>query len=250
METHFQVDSRPMTPDEVLEVLRSWTDDDAGSSITFDTTVREWINCLNDDWIDDPAPSLNLVFETSPAKAEWKQVLRPEKTRHLRDLCEFIAARATIPTINPVAVFGRPCLPAGAFRTLKAELARRGADVQDLGPSTVLEPFLKRNAEAFFGVFAKLAPRVLSLHRTEDRLCFRFFRAMCLIGIPTMFLGFLAEWACWQLAPFAVALGAALLLIGYLGSSITGSLRPRRAWLEGLVTFRDLITYLLNPKWR
>src|SRR5688572_22141030 len=124
MDAHYPMDEASATPGYVLEVLRDWhryglLDEEP----TFDTSVRGLATTLNDTilfwW--ELARSLNTYLGLSIPVAEWKAALSPMRTRTVRDLCEFVAARmGTRPAVRPWLPVSVGGLPAGAFLTVRS----------------------------------------------------------------------------------------------------------------------------------
>lgn len=76
----------------------------------------------------------------------------------VRQVCEYVAARITRPVIRPWRHVGGDCLPAGAFLTVRAELARRGADSGRITPGTPLAGYLRGYDRGLWATLARLAP--------------------------------------------------------------------------------------------
>src|SRR5262249_12499494 len=135
--------TRPMTPEEVLDGLRDlhcrmtgtvWAD--AVAELHFDTELTDLVA---EEIGFDPLVA-ELYFGTGRLPDEWRQRVWGFGT--VRGLCMALAQFVEVPVIEPVTVLGRPSPSAGAFVTIRALLARAGADVSDLRPSTPLLPYL------------------------------------------------------------------------------------------------------------
>ena len=110
--------------------------------LNFNTTVSDW-RCARDLMRWRPLSHfLNAEFNLSLSEEQWKSVLTPARKRTLREVCELIANHCSFPTVTPVRLLGNSCLSAAVFITLKKYLARRGVQVDDLKPSTLIAPYL------------------------------------------------------------------------------------------------------------
>ncbi len=110
--------------------------------LNFNTTVSDW-RCARDLMRWRPLSHfLNAEFNLSLSEEQWKSVLTPARKRTLREVCELIANHCSFPTVTPVRLLGNSCLSAAVFITLKKYLARRGVQVDDIKPSTLIAPYL------------------------------------------------------------------------------------------------------------
>jgi hypothetical protein len=162
-------------------------------------------------------------------------VLEPAERRTLRDLCEFIASGAMRPSIEPVRILGRACLPAGAFCAIRALLREAGVNVEAIGPSTSLDGYTRRHLWSFLGPISRLAPGVIPVVRAS--------KPWYDLSSNAFLLGLLVSGAGWLFAaaPLAIA-GGILALISYAGTSITSLCPPSRVEFANLRTFGDLAT--------
>ncbi len=82
-------------------------------------------------------------------------------------------------TIEPVVVFGRSCLAASLFRSISEALARDGADVSRLAPSTEVEPYLRAHRRALIMHLSKVAPGKAPPIREEYPYHTKTIRRVC-----------------------------------------------------------------------
>jgi len=115
-----------------------------------------------------------------------------------------------LPGPEPVTILGRPCPEAGAFRSVRDILARSGADVSDLAPSSRLEPYLRAHARSFVVELGNRLPgRVPRLERDDVRSV-RRVRTICWKAI------------CWGVPVYVGAVVAAGEAWGRSGSAAAG----------------------------
>ena len=157
-------DTASATPGYVLAVLRDhyrYGDYVAAGeeALSADTTVREWRATANLVEWRALGRAMNLWWDIDRPDAEWETALRPEKTRTVGDLCNFIAAHAVRPVVRPANVCGVTCAKAGAFRAVRALLIDAGMPGDEpVAPSTPLAESLRRFPDAFRCRLSRLAP--------------------------------------------------------------------------------------------
>ena len=88
---------------------------------------------------------LNKCYRFEAKRAEWKEVVKPITEKTLWDVCLFISKRAEKEIIKPVKLLGNECLSSAAFLTLKKNLKIKGANVDNLSPSTNISEYLNNN---------------------------------------------------------------------------------------------------------
>jgi hypothetical protein len=234
----------PASPDYVLAVLREELhlarrfggDADAGSALSFDTTVLAWLSAWDPfdcDLVDEQALGRHLNTEWAiacPAE-DWLAVLKPTHTQTLGGVCALIARHAVRPLVRPVSLFGCTCAPAGAFLSLRSQLRQAGIDVERIAPSTLLGPYLVWHREAIFRLLARLAPGWLPSVSVETPLADKAGFGV-VVALVNMLVGWLAGWQ--------VVLLAGILELGVYVAVIPAALQWH--WLER-VTFGDLCTF-------
>lgn len=85
---------------------------------------------------------LNTCYQINADRSEWKKIVTPTVDRTIWDVCVFISEKANKEIVKPVKLFGQECLTAAIFLTLKRNLEHKGANTEDLMPSTVISEFL------------------------------------------------------------------------------------------------------------
>jgi hypothetical protein len=140
------------TEEEILEVFKeqhrlcSPLDPEAEpwEEITAEMTVREW------RWANDLlgwkklSEFLNQEFRVQISQEEWYIVLEPAKTRKLIEVCRLLSKYAEKDPYEPKTLFGKPCLKAGVFLTIKKNLKDKGVDVTELRPSSSLSAYMNK----------------------------------------------------------------------------------------------------------
>lgn len=243
------VRTRPLTPDDVLDGLRDllrrmarveWADAVAG--VDFDTA-------LDDLQLDEAVgfyPGLvELHFGTGPLPAEWWERVLEFGT--VRGLCVALAQFVEVPVIEPAVVLGRPCLPAGAFFTVRALLARAGADVTDLKPSTPLLPYLWLWPDVFRWELPRMAPgRIPNLRFENRRLARRILGAV--LGLGGLVFSF---WVANHFPAVGAVLAGVFVKVFLLDLLRTPFAARARNWsveFGGLYDFRELVNALLGER--
>lgn len=99
-------------------------------------TIRNWRDDSNLVPWEKLYPFLNIEFNINLSWKEWMKAVMPEKEKTLWDLCVFISKHAKKEIIKPIRRFGKDCLGAAIFFTLKQNLSKRGVNVEGIRPST------------------------------------------------------------------------------------------------------------------
>ena len=117
---------------------------DPWAEITAEMTVREW-RLANDllGW-KKLSEFLNQEFRVKISQEEWLNVLEPARTRKLLEVCRLLSKYAEKDTYEPKTLFGKPCLKAGVFLTIKKNLKDKGVDVTELRPSSSLTAYMDK----------------------------------------------------------------------------------------------------------
>ncbi|MGE3181110.1 MAG: hypothetical protein AB7N71_05720 [Phycisphaerae bacterium] len=240
--------TRPASAEEILAHLQEmqrqeWAVEGCGevtpeASLSLDTTIRDWRIMDDSLWFGCETNSLarwlNACYGTSIPFNEWDRVLAPVKRKTLRGVCDLLAAHVQVPVIEPYAVLGSRCLPAGYFVHLRDKLAFHGADVSSLRPSSSLYDVNLEHLGILVCESALIAPgRMPRLHcPTPTRI-----DTGGMFGLTTGMLGVCLMNFYWQ----AVSLCCLGILI--LGASVTRRLLDREnpsPIFGELRTFRDL----------
>jgi hypothetical protein len=237
---HAGVAMRCMTPDEVYATLcalkRRYGSALAvipGTALSPETPLAEWVEAWD---LEAPQLTVQHFFGLDERDAEWKSLDWSGGT--LRDLCEFVAARAEVPVIESLTVLGATDRKAGAFVVLKRLLASRGVDVTGIAPSTRLETYEHNGFHRIAPELQRLVPHVAEFDGPAGLM---FLLMLIMAG------GVLGALIC---LTAALVDGAACLVPGVVsvaGVFAAGTLAkrlsrtgPTAARFPGLRTFRDL----------
>jgi hypothetical protein len=137
-----------------------------------------------------------------------------------------------------LAIAGTQCLPAAAFLAIKDCLARVGADVSNLAPSTQLAEFARRYPATFVCDVARLAPGAMpdvELDAPEDVAGLSLGCASAAFWIVGL-IGKLCE----SHLAYVMLIGAFLQLLHWIGAKSGRESRIRSVTFGELRTFRDL----------
>ncbi|EDL59001.1 hypothetical protein [Gimesia maris] len=233
----------PATPDYVLEVLldqsrQYWSKNSLISEeeeipVTLDSPLETlfeacqlydlgFICIFTKDWL-------------GLSESDWTQAVSGPQMHTVREFCERIAARMTMPVIYLESFIGRTCRPASAFLAIRSLLQEAGVDVTEVAPSTSLSEMTRRQLDLFLGPIAKLAPGVLPTVQVKRPVW------------DTNWIGTAAILYFLILCPLSVGYGtAAYLLCMFVLACLliaaygTKGRDPVRVQFGNLRTFRDL----------
>ncbi len=169
MDPDFEIATRNVTPEYVLQVFQDWhrqacamLEADPEFEVTFESTIDEWrVGYDLAEW-KDFARAMNDFWKIDVPLREWKECMTPPRRRRVVDVCELISRKALVPVIRPLRILDRDCFPGGAFLTIKALLKEAGADVERIGPSTMLSKYATRFTGVFLGEISSLVPSAAS----------------------------------------------------------------------------------------
>lgn len=113
--------------------------------IAKETTIFDWRDSKDMLPWDELADYLNQEFRIKIPIKTWKTVLIPETEKTIWDLCQFLSSTVEKEEVKPIKVFGKECLSAAVFWTIKSNLKQKGAIVSELRPSTIIADFLKED---------------------------------------------------------------------------------------------------------
>lgn len=139
----------PATPEYVLSVLQDAHRQvcrfdevvDPDAVLTFETTVAEWRDACDLLGWRQLGRAYNEFWGITCSDSEWREALEPARRKRLSDVCGLIAKHALRPRVRPARLLGRTCAPAGTFLTIRSLLHQAGVPVEDITPSTPLEPY-------------------------------------------------------------------------------------------------------------
>ena len=236
-----------VTPDDVLAILRDQhrhqceydPEADPDFQLSFDTTVDDWrFACDLVGW-RQLARALNQYWHTEIPIHEWRSVLVPPKKRVLRDVCELLAARASTEVVSVPVLLGRRCAPAGVFFAVREILARDGAAVSQLRPSTPLDDYAARHALTIAGLISELAPGALPVISIQNSA---YARSSCFTIV--CFIGFLASLAVVESEPWLWIVWMTLTIVSWFWFWHCSRSTPECVSFGELRTFRELCVTL------
>ena len=141
------------TAEEILEIFKEQhrlcspldPEADLWAEISSEMKIREW-RWANDllGW-KELSKFLNQEFRIDIPEKTWYDTLEPAKSKRLIDVCELISQNATKEYFQEKRLFGKPCLKASVFLTIKRNLEKKGVNVSDLRPSSNLTQYMDKN---------------------------------------------------------------------------------------------------------
>ena len=238
------LEKRPATPEYVLEVIRDSyrqqlqfdPEAESGIELGFDSTVSEWRTACDLVSWKPLGKALGSAWQFDTTHSEWKSVLEPQNKKRLADVCNFIASRSTRSEILPSRLLGATCYGGGAFLAVREILAKSGADVTAMRPSSPIEPYISKYTLEFLGPISRLSPNTLppiKVHAPfRNVLSWIFIVGLVLWPVFWYFkMSFLAF--------SSLALAALSMIVSFFA--------PAARWeFPGIVTFRDLVNHLLG----
>jgi hypothetical protein len=235
----------PVTPGYLLNQYRAFAyripDPETGKDmeLTLDSTVEDWF-VLYDVHVNKTLHKrLNRSFGILLKREEWEEVLQPAKEKRFRGVCELISRRAMRPAIGTLQLGPFSSRTAGAFIAIREFLREKGADADQITPSTLLAPYILAYRDELPSYLLKLAPRSLpTIHYRcshRDRILERI-SVTCFLGI----FPFAIIMACIGLNPLIRLLSFLLLCIVFCLCLNQRSGIPESVEYQGLKTFRDL----------
>lgn len=242
-----------LTPEEVFTLwqdqYRHWVQLDCEVDWDFEpklnSTVAEWRDACDLGTTRRLAENLNFVWQTEIPSSQWQAVLEPAKQRTLGEVCTFLADRITSEVVKPPALLGAPCPPAGVFFAVREILARAGADITGLHPSTRLEAYTGPYLRSFIGPISQLAPGALPVTKHANRVAALWGKAFLSSLLVFAKALFTAAWT-----PLLWILPGLAALISFLAMIWASESSKWRSFTFGeLETFRDLCV-TLAPKLR
>ncbi|MDC6367220.1 hypothetical protein [Flagellimonas amphidinii] len=141
------------SPEEIFEIFKEQhrlaSPLDPIADETFELTKETVIVDLQDaqdllpwqEWTE----WLNQCYGIEANRVEWKEVVKPTTEKTLWDVCLFISERAEKEEVKPIKLLGNECLSSAVFLTLKKNLKIKGANVDNLRPSTNISEYLDNN---------------------------------------------------------------------------------------------------------
>jgi hypothetical protein len=225
--------TRPMTPEEVLAVLRRppWAECVTGPRkqlATADMPLNKWLGIGIwpiatrfdiREMLGDVLDALNEALGTKFDEDRFIQAMSPLKAKTLGDLCQFIALEAVVADIAPAS-------PQRAFEVLCSMLADEGADAGNLSPQSPLEPLVRRCPRVFDRELLKVAPTAMpQLDRIYPPRARRTIEVVLPASAAGGLLAMLGSFAAFAITGnlaflWVFAFGFALGVLGVLGAVV------------------------------
>jgi hypothetical protein len=243
MTADYPVDEVPATPEYVLAVLRDWhqiavaAGEADAISITYETSFHDWEDSFGVDWWGRGGlrKAINDSWCIDIPSPEWKEFARVDRT--LDDFCRLISKYARQPVLRPWKSIAGECLPAGAFLTVRAMLAKTGVGPGQITPSVSLAPYLSRQHTAFWLEFARAFPMRGPVPSFPHWVA-SFRQGTRLLGLPfllaTVVLAMVGPTASWMI-PLGSLFVVALILWLLEWRTVFWEFQDK-----SIVTFRDL----------
>ena len=243
---------RKITPEEVFFIFKeehrlcSQFDVEADPTVdlTMDSSIKEWRYSMDLLPWRKLGKYLNEEFEINISENDWESTLEPARTKRLGDVCRLISNHAQIEIVKPIKLFGKDCLSASLFKTIKRNLTKRGVDTSDLKPSTLIEPYLKNYFGEFIEQINKNYTGVIPEIKTNET---KLSKSNSLIW-PALILVFIAGFFWNPLFGLAVI----LLIIGlFSGNASRKEFEDQNdmMFIPEIKTFRDLVERIIEKKY-
>lgn len=244
--------TRSMTKQDVLNTIRDSyrfaqkldPEAEPGFDLTFDTTIQDWRAACDLLPARELGHALNSWFDVQFSDPDWIATLEPAKTATLGGVCKLIASEAKMPEIREFPVMGAECLSAGAFLTIRTALASEGVPLEEIRPSTPLEPIALKHLSSLITAVGRIAPGALPIPEVKYKLAFRSTLWLCGGGFIMALFADLASSP--RLASASLVFG----LIGLMSAVLLGRFGQSlgRVHFLGIRNFRDLTHAIIRRK--
>ncbi len=209
-----------------------------GMDFNYESPIFDWIDACDLVNPKKLAKIYHKEFKINRPITELENILIDENNRTVSDLCEYISEHAEKQNIEPIRLLGQNCQTASIFRTLKQNLAEKGADTSDLKPSSEINPFFLKYGGMLFDEVNRIAPGTMSEFEFKANKLSR-------IGRNIMFVGFIAGIGIWSIWSFHWSLFLPIVLgIGIF--QIGDKRKPEKMNISGFKNFRELIYGMEN----
>jgi len=204
--------------------------------ITYELTIRNWIDELELLEWDELSNYYATYFEIEKEKLELRKSMKPEKKKTIKDLCEFISTRANKPELKPIKLFGRTCQEATIFRFLKSKLIRENSRASEIKPSSKLKNYMEEFSFQIVHEVNRINPQILPNIKYEPNELDKQLWKLIVSGLAILLIADLIEdnW-------FLGGIGAGLLISSFWVNKISHKIPPKKLEFEGLETFRDIV---------
>jgi hypothetical protein len=237
----------PATPEYILNVFKDShrhacefdPEVERNIELTFDTTIKNFrLACDLLGW-KQLGRAYNEWFNIEFDNAKWKSLLEPASKKILGNLCSEIAKHTYQEKIKPLSIFGKQCCKGGIFLALKYKLAKAGANVDELAPSSELAEYTRLYPHVFLEFSSKVFPNVIPPVKIIPSFWYRLSIVGKLAGCLLALAGFV-------LGVFYGVLGILIFVFFYILSLCTSKAPPSSMKFGELKTFRDLAAFIAN----
>ena len=115
---------------------------DANYELTPNSLIWDWRDAGDLLQWEELSIYLNKRFRINVSKSEWEKCFEPDGVRTIMDVCRMIAAEASKVTYPMQKPLRQECLTASVFLGFKRNLSKKGVNVLDLRPSSMIESYL------------------------------------------------------------------------------------------------------------
>lgn len=228
------------SPEFVLEAIRDNhrhqcafdPEADPSAELSFETSVAEWRDACDLVRTEKLGVALNEMWGIEVPAPAWREVLEPPKQRTLRDVCDLVAAHATMTVIQPAGSFGVQCRAAGAFLAIRALLLKAGIQDGAIRPSQPIAEIARLHPEIFLGPISRLAPGRLPTVTIRS--------PMHQAAVWTAISGFVVALVSAKFYPILTLAALGMVLLAVIATGIVSMYPPRAVQFGEIVTFRDL----------
>lgn len=245
-------DYRKITSEEVFFIFKEEhrlcckfdCEADPTVELTMNSSIKEWRYSMDLLPWRKLGNYLNEEFEINLSEKEWELALEPANKKKLADVCDLISTHAQIEIVKPIKVFGKECLSAALFKTIKRNLEHGGVDTNDLKPSSLIEPFLKNHFGEFIEQINKNYTGVIPEIKTSETKLSRKNSMVWLFFLLFFIIGFLWN-PIWIIATILFIVGL------YFGIKDRKEFEEQEnmMYIPGIMTFRELIDEIINKKY-
>ncbi|MFI5136475.1 MAG: hypothetical protein ACHQIM_01525 [Sphingobacteriales bacterium] len=225
---------------EILQILNDFyncqtafdPEVDLDKQLTFENTISDWRAICDLVEPKKLAKCYYDLFNLTTSIGDLENILS-EKQNELKVFCAYISEHATKQTIAPIVMMGQSCMTAAIFKTLIANLKKRGVKTQDIKPSSKFIPLFHKYGGVLLEEVNKLAPGSLTkfeyrnnwIVETGISITLVFFLSIIIIPVIWHFH--------WTLM-ITLALGLVVIFIG-------NKFKPEKENIGGYDTIKDLI---------
>jgi len=227
--------------EQILGVMRDYQRLELGvilrgeEILSFDSTVKDWLASFDvyEEWRFF-GKFLNKVFQLNIGQQEWQTILRPEGQKKLREVCEFVALRATLPRLNEQRILGGNCRNGSAFLGLRYQLQQKGVVLGAIRPSSKLGDYLRLHSDEIISTIIRVAPGKMPAVKWRNNLGSKISGCFFLASI--LALGFASAFS----KPAIEFLAVLCVALSFLAATAFSKLPPKSVSIEGCETFADL----------